>query len=98
MEEAGRSGVSVRAFCRQRGIRENIFYYWRRVLEADQGAACVCHEPEQCVVAEVKTSPRAGAVTVTDLIVGSGGRQLIPRGTDGATAPRPVPSALTPAP
>lgn len=30
--EAGKSGLSVRAFCRQRGVKENLLYFWRREL------------------------------------------------------------------
>ena len=30
--EAGNSGRSVRAFCAQRGLKENLFYAWRREL------------------------------------------------------------------
>jgi hypothetical protein len=39
-----RSGESVRAFCRGRGLKEPSFYYWRRRLEAEparDGAASV---------------------------------------------------------
>ena len=31
--EARRSGQSVREFCRQRGLKENLFYSWRRELK-----------------------------------------------------------------
>lgn len=40
MAEAGSSGQSLREFCRQRGIKENLFYAWRRELrlrDAEQG-------------------------------------------------------------
>ena len=42
-----RSGESVRAFCRRRGLKEPSFYYWRRRLEAEparDGAASVGRE------------------------------------------------------
>lgn len=32
MAEVAASGLSQRAFCRQRGIAEPLFYHWRRVL------------------------------------------------------------------
>jgi len=32
MAEADGSGQSVRAFCRQRGLKESLFYAWRREL------------------------------------------------------------------
>jgi transposase-like protein len=34
MAEAGGSGQSVREFCRERGLKENLFYAWRRELKA----------------------------------------------------------------
>jgi len=32
------SGLSVRAFCRQQGLLETSFYYWKRALRARDGA------------------------------------------------------------
>lgn len=31
--EQGQSGESVRAFCRERGLKEAAFYWWRREIE-----------------------------------------------------------------
>ena len=36
-----KSGLSVRAFCRQRGLNEPNFYAWRRTLDERYGAAPV---------------------------------------------------------
>ncbi len=33
------SGLSVRAFCRQQGLIETSFYYWKRELRARDAAA-----------------------------------------------------------
>ena len=33
MAEACGSGRSIRAFCRERGLKENLFYAWRRELK-----------------------------------------------------------------
>lgn len=33
VEGQGRSGLTVRAFCRQSGVTESAFYFWRRELE-----------------------------------------------------------------
>jgi len=33
MAESCGSGQSVRDFCRKRGLRENLFYHWRRELK-----------------------------------------------------------------
>jgi hypothetical protein len=35
------SGLSVRAFCEQRGLTEASFYYWKRELQARDAAAAV---------------------------------------------------------
>ena len=39
MAEAGSSGQSVREFCRQRGLKENLFYAWRRELKTRDAEA-----------------------------------------------------------
>ena len=40
MAEAGGSGLSVRAFCRERGLKEGQFYGWRREIRTrDREAA-----------------------------------------------------------
>jgi len=36
IREAARSGQSVRAFCRQRKLKESRFYWWQRKLRAQQ--------------------------------------------------------------
>lgn len=42
MAEAAASGLSQRAFCRERGIAEPLFYHWRRVL-AEEDARSARH-------------------------------------------------------
>ena len=37
MQERNASGMSVRTYCQQSGIRENVYYYWQRKLRE---AAC----------------------------------------------------------
>ena len=37
IDEARRSGLSVRAFCARKGIGEGSFYFWRRSLEKGKG-------------------------------------------------------------
>jgi len=37
VHECGESGMSIRAYCRSVGIRENVYYYWKRKLRE---AAC----------------------------------------------------------
>ena len=33
LDEQGQSGASIRGFCRERGLREAAFYWWRREIE-----------------------------------------------------------------
>ena len=37
MQERTTSGMSIRTYCQQTGIRENVYYYWQRKLRE---AAC----------------------------------------------------------
>ena len=43
------SGLSLRAFCQQEGIKDHQFHYWRRRLTADTAVPC---EPERFVSLE----------------------------------------------
>lgn len=97
MLEVERSGLSVRAFCQQRGIAVNVFYYWRRALESDRGASFAPHAPGQFLLVDLKAEPHAAADAMLELVVERGWRLRIPRGTDGATL-RAVLAALTAAP
>jgi hypothetical protein len=97
MEQAGRSGASRGAFCRPLGVKENVFYYWRRVLASGQDTPSVPDEPGQFLLVGLKAEPHEAAGAMLELIVERGWRLRIPRGTDGAT-PRPVLAALTTAP
>ncbi|MGA2071920.1 MAG: hypothetical protein ABSH52_00325, partial [Terriglobia bacterium] len=38
IREAARSGMSIRAFCRQRRLRESQFYWWQHKLRASRQA------------------------------------------------------------
>ena len=38
ISEAARSGMSIRAFCRQRRLRKSRFYWWQRKLRAGREA------------------------------------------------------------
>jgi len=39
MAEARGSGQSVRAFCHERGLKENLFYHWRREIRTRDAEA-----------------------------------------------------------
>ena len=67
------SGTTIRKFCRQRGIADHCFYFWRRRLNSEQGVR----------FALVKTIPMS--VLPIELFLPGGERLCIPAGVDGAT-------------
>lgn len=89
IREAARSGMSVRAFCRERKLTESQFYSWRRELklrerekvdgsreerEAAAGAAFALVSDDPCQMP-------AGI----EVVLGDGRRVRISRGADEAT-------------
>lgn len=102
LEEAARSGLSIRRFCQERHVEEAQFYSWRRLLAAepcgdaaaarsgapDQPTRFVLVRPEQGLAAESDTA-------ALELVLERGWRLRIPRGVDEATL-RCVLTALAP--
>jgi hypothetical protein len=64
MSEQQRSGLSIRGFCRSRGIVEGSFYCWRRELEARDVQKASAARPSAAASA---ASPAFAAVTVAGL-------------------------------
>lgn len=77
-----RSGLSVRAFCRQQGLAENSFYAWRRELAvrdreqvAARTAAARPAANQRAAFAEVVVAPAASSATpAIEIILASAGR------------------------
>jgi transposase-like protein len=102
LEEAARSGLSIRRFCQEHDVEEAQFYAWRRLLAAeqrggaaearrrapDQAARFVLVRPEEQLAAENDTA-------ALELVLERGWRLRIPRGVDEATL-RCVLTALAP--
>lgn len=85
------SGLSVRAFCAERGLSEPSFYAWRRTLVEREATAVqfvpVTVMPE--VTPEVRTATGAdGSAGAVELILGAGRRLRIGPGFDGPTLTR----------
>lgn len=57
-EAHGQSGLSVAAFCRQEGLSEAAYYYWRRKLQAAVGSKA----PEQEVSGEAARQQQCEAL------------------------------------
>lgn len=86
--EAARSGRSIRAFCRERGVTEGQFYGWRKRLNGKtQGAAkrralAAATGPTFALVSERAASLEHAGV---ELVLGDGRRLRIGPGVDAAT-------------
>lgn len=72
------SGVSVRAFCRQRGLCDHTFYMWRKRLANEQDV--------RFALVETNAAPGLGNGNATLELAMPGGECLrIPAGIDAAT-------------
>lgn len=83
------TGLTVRAFCRQRQVGEHSFYQWRRRLESEVSAPTAASAPVRFAL--VETRGQAGTTAVAH---GGGGVEValttgevvrITPGTDAAT-------------
>lgn len=74
--EQSASGLSVRAFCDERGVCAASFYHWRRRLGSEGGGVSF---------ALVETRPSAHPEVPLELIFTSGERLRISPGADAAT-------------
>ena len=74
--EQEESGLSVPAFCREKGVCAGSFYYWRRRLRR-------VDEPVRFAL--VETKPAGDGTAPLELVFASGERLRISRGVDAAT-------------
>ena len=82
-----RSGLSVRQYCKQQGIAEHAFYYWRKRLRDQQ-------QPMRFALVETAVArPERAAEACLELVLASGERLRIGAGVDAMTL-RTVLSAL----
>ena len=70
-----RSGISVKQFCKQQGLTEQSFYYWRKRLQTPMRFALVEAEPRQV------TADHAAL----ELVLTTGERLRISAGVNAAT-------------
>jgi len=86
LEEQQASGLSVRAFCRRRGLQEQAFYQWRRTLAAR--APLSSSRPCQLFVPVAVVQPDVDSRIEIVLL---GGRRLhVPASFDAAALARVV--------
>jgi hypothetical protein len=98
ISEAARSGMSTRAFCRQRRLRESQFYWWQRKLRASRQAGT---SPKAAGLAKPASfalvSDEAGETDAgIELVLGDGRKLRIRQGVEEETL-RTVLAALEPA-
>ena len=76
--EHGRSGLSVKQFCKERGLTECSFYVWRKRLRRN--------EPVRFALVERGAAQQEPARDAhLELVLASGERLRIGSGVDGAT-------------
>lgn len=89
IREAARSGLSIRAFCRLRKLKESQFYWWQRRLKEKRlplsaGPRVSGRGPVSfALVSDEPGRTDAGI----ELLLASGRRLRIRRGVDAATLP-----------
>lgn len=83
--ECERSGAGVRAFCRERQIKEHLFYRWRRVLEREARAGRPAAVEPRFVLVKPDGEAAAGGGSALELRVERGWRLRIPAGADEMT-------------
>jgi len=76
--EHERSGISVRRFCKERGIAEHLFFYWRKRLQTDQ-------QPVRFALVERAAAPTQPTAAELELVLVSGERLRIGAGVDAPT-------------
>ena len=85
IRDAARSGMSTRAFCRQRKLHESQFYWWQRRLAAERPVA---QRPKQtgeaACFALVSDQPGAADAGI-ELLLAGGRRLRIAKGVDEPT-------------
>ncbi|MFZ0964574.1 MAG: hypothetical protein WB579_15405 [Bryobacteraceae bacterium] len=86
ISEAARSGMSIRAFCRQRRLRESQFYWWQHKLRARRQAGTARPSGNGRPASFALVSDEAGGTDAgIELVLGDGRKLRIRRGADEET-------------
>jgi hypothetical protein len=86
ISEAARSGMSIRAFCRQRRLRESQFYWWQHKLRASRQAGTTRPSGNGRPASFALVSDEAGGTDAgIELVLGDGRKLRIRRGVDEET-------------
>jgi hypothetical protein len=86
IRDAARSGMSTRAFCRQRKLKECQFYWWQRRLKEKRPTVVTPRGPGNGAASFALVSDEAGTADAGIELVLVGGRRLrIAKGVDEPT-------------
>ena len=86
IRDAARSGMSTRAFCRQRKLKECQFYWWQRRLKEKHPPAATPRGPANGPASFALVSDEVGSNDAGIELVLAGGRRLrIAKGVDEPT-------------
>jgi hypothetical protein len=86
IRDAARSGLSTRAFCRQRKLKECQFYWWQRRLKEKRPSASTPQSPANGSASFALVSGEPGSADAGIELVLAGGRRLrLAKGVDEAT-------------
>ena len=86
IRDAARSGMSTRAFCQQRKLKECQFYWWQRRLKEKRPAVSTPPGKANGPASFALVSEEAGAADAgIELLLGNGRKLRIRRGVDEAT-------------
>ena len=86
IRDAARSGMSTRAFCRQRKLRECQFYWWQRRLKQKRPPTSTPRGAANNPASFALVSDEAGSADAGIELLLSGGRRLrIAKGVDEPT-------------
>ena len=86
IRDAARSGMSTRAFCRMRKLKESQFYWWQRRLKEKRPTVSTPGGPGNGAASFALVSDEAGGADAgIELVLSSGRKLRISRGVDEAT-------------
>ena len=86
IRDAARSGMSTRAFCRRRKLKESQFYWWQRRLKEKRPPVSTPRDPANGAASFALVSDEPGGADAgIELVLTSGRKLRISRGVDEAT-------------
>ena len=85
VEEARRSGQGIRPFCRERHVKEHLFYHWRGVLAREECGGVKSVGESHFLLVSPQTEALAESDRMLELVIERGWRLRIPSGADEFT-------------